>query len=350
MEKITKEEIERLYNGEFLTIPEIAKMYDTNYSAMYRLFKKLGVETRERGNIKGKEYEKNEPYNKQKLTEEQKEKISNMFINNIPCKEIYTKLGISRRSVDRVVKELDLKRTASMASREQYDASKDANICQLYKDGKSTTEIAKELGTTHRTVQKHLRHCNMTIRTISDAQFTHNNKEKPEEIDDYEKLYDMYIINRMTKKEIAANLGVAPNVIDRRLRKFNITVRGTGEAHRGLMTGDKHPNWKGGTTSLYGRVREVLHTKVSNETLKRDKYTCQICGSKKHLQVHHIRHFKDIFYEILSEHSDYDIINSKEELFQIIINDSRMLDMSNLVTYCRDCHLFKVHGYKRKEM
>ena len=93
MKNIIKEEIEKLYHENLLSISEIAKLYNTNYSAIYREFKKLGINKRKRGNIDGKVYTKKEPYNKQQLTEEQKCEIEKMYINNIPCKEIYTKLG-----------------------------------------------------------------------------------------------------------------------------------------------------------------------------------------------------------------------------------------------------------------
>lgn len=54
-----------------------------------------------------------------------------------------------------------------------------------------------------------------------------------------------------------------------------------------------------------------------NKILKRDNYTCQICGNKEKLIVHH----KD------------ETINSK------VKNN----DLNNLITLCRGCH-FTVHG------
>ena len=36
-----------------------------------------------------------------------------------------------------------------------------------------------------------------------------------------------------------------------------------------------------------------------------------------------------------------------EELYDVIINDERFLDEDNLITLCKDCHLFGVHGYKK---
>ena len=38
----------------------------------------------------------------------------------------------------------------------------------------------------------------------------------------------------------------------------------------------------------------------------------------------------------------------EEELYDIMVKDHRMNDNNNLITYCRECHLFKVHGYKKQ--
>lgn len=63
------------------------------------------------------------------------------------------------------------------------------------------------------------------------------------------------------------------------------------------------------------------------------------------MHVHHIRPFKDIFEEILSEHPEMDVRENEHELFDIMIADKRLNDPDNLITYCKECHLFKVHGY-----
>ena len=122
-------------------------------------------------------------------------------------------------------------------------------------------------------------------------------------------------------------------------------MRGSSEAKFGLMVGDKHPNWKGGRANLYVRLREFFKVHQTQKVLERDNYECQMCGSKHSLQVHHIKHFKDIFEEILLENKDFK--NNEDELYKIITNDKRFNDLDNLVTYCKECHLFKVHKYKK---
>lgn len=83
--------------------------------------------------------------------------------------------------------------------------------------------------------------------------------------------------------------------------------------------------------------------------MHRDRYRCQLCGSKKDLHVHHIKHFRDIFHRILNEHKDLDLINDQDQLYKIALQDKEFTNLNNLITYCKDCHFYKIHGYQRKE-
>ncbi len=65
--------------------------------------------------------------------------------------------------------------------------------------------------------------------------------------------------------------------------------------------------------------KEWKHAK--EKALKRDNYTCQICGDKNHLVVHHIN---DASY-----HRD------------------QRYDLDNLVTLCYDCHRQFHTNFKR---
>ena len=112
------------------------------------------------------------------------------------------------------------------------------------------------------------------------------------------------------------------------------------------MTGDKHPNWKGGITPLNMLLREYFHTNQVPKIARRDNYTCQMCG-KKHtvLHIHHNRKFSDIVQEIRDEHPLLNPQNTTDqvELYNIITHDRRFLDEDNLITLCKDCHI-KVHS------
>ena len=218
----------------------------------------------------------------------------------------------------------------------------------MYKEGKSSPEIAKIFGITSRTVLTHLAHCGIKIRNSSECQFNITGRRVPKELENFELLYDMYAVQKMSKKDIGLSLNVDPCVIDRVLKEFGMHVRDCSESKIGLFVGEKHPNWKGGRAPLYIRVRTFFQINQACKALKRDGYQCTACGSTKKLQVHHIKHFKDIFNEILAEHEGLDVVKDKEELYQIMTKDERMNDLDNLTTLCKECH-YKVHGYKHRK-
>ena len=98
--------------------------------------------------------------------------------------------------------------------------------------------------------------------------------------------------------------------------------------------------------SIQGQ-RALMTQQLRKRIKERDNYTCKICGSHSNLHVHHQRHFSDILKEIITEHKEYDVQKDKDKLYEIIINDSRFTDESNLITLCKTCHLFIVHGYNK---
>ena len=280
-----------------------------------------------------------------------KEDVLNDLVNNqkLRAEEIAEKLGCYITTVYRYLRKYNLTIQAKPKEYSSYDSTNDEKICALYMDGMSSTEIAKVFNTTHNTVLAHLRHCEIPIRTLSQCKWNYNGKIFPEDLKNYDTVYDLYIVQGLSKKDLGIKYNCDPDVIDRVLKEFNIPIRNNSEAHIGLMTGENHPNWKGEITGLHVRLREAFYVQQVPVTLRRDGYKCQLCGSKHQLQVHHIKHFSEILREILDEHPDLDPIKDQNELYKIALKDSRFNNLDNLITYCKECHLFKVHGYKHRK-
>jgi len=63
---------------------------------------------------------------------------------------------------------------------------------------------------------------------------------------------------------------------------------------RPYMSGENHPNWKGGLTSENKLEREKFRNTIQKTVLERDDYTCQMCHERGgDLQVDHIQSWKD---------------------------------------------------------
>ena len=274
-----------------------------------------------------------------------KEKLKELIDKKLNHEEIEEILGIGQTTLYRYLKKYELNILANPNFKSTYDDTNDTIICQLYQDGFSCTDLAKEFNTTPKTILVHLRHCNIPIRDNSECQWVYNNKNFPKELESYESLYNLYIIQRLSKKDIAIKFNCDPSVIDRLLHKFNIPIRSNSESKIGLITGNQHWNWKGGITTLARRLREYFGTNQVKKVLDRDYYKCQLCGSKKDLQVHHIKHFSTILKRIINSNPNLDPIKDVNKLYDIAIKDTEFNDLNNLVTYCKYCHLHKVHGY-----
>ena len=345
MIQIEKDLLVQLYSEENKTIREIAKLLNVSSSTVRLRLHEYNIEVKPIGNYKNKVYNLVSPF-KQYIKDDNK--LKELYNSYIPISKIAKELGVGDKAVIRRVKELGLQRNfGKMMSRDLYDASHDEEIVRLYKEGKSSTELAKLFNLTHNAILNHLKRCGVKRRTLSESQFNYNSKDFPDELKSYESLYDLYIVNKLSKKDLSDMLNVSTHVIDRCLKEFNIPVRGGSEAKKGLFTGKDAGNYKDGRTPLYMRLRMYFRLWQIKETIKRDGHRCQLCGSKKRLHVHHIIPFKQIFEEILSEHPDLDPVDNADELYKIATHDERMNSIDNLITYCKECHLFKIHGYKK---
>ena len=174
-------------------------------------------------------------------------------------------------------------------------------IIFLYTEKKwSAEQLAKKYNTEHNTIIKYLKNNNIKTRNLSESQWNYNNKIFPDILLDKAEIEDLYLNKRMSKKDLGKMFNCDPNVINRILKMHNIPIRGNSESHIGLQANEKHHNWKGGLCPLMNRCREFFQTNLAPKIRERDFYSCQLCGSKQNLHVHHIITFSEIINEIIS--------------------------------------------------
>lgn len=96
------------------------------------------------------------------------------------------------------------------------------------------------------------------------------------------------------------------------------------------------------------RLRQWFYNHQVPLIKERDHYTCQLCGCNHNLEVHHIIQFKDLLRQMLDENPHLDIIRDINELYEIGTKYPPLNNLSNLTTYCKNCHLFTIHQYSKK--
>lgn len=100
----------------------------------------------------------------------------------------------------------------------------------------------------------------------------------------------------------------------------------TGDAMKGILSGKKHWNWKGGITPINQQDRNTTEYKEWRTSIFcRDNYTCKLCNKKgNELNAHHIKEWA----------------NFPEDRF----------DINNGVTLCESCHqlIHKFESIKNK--
>lgn len=202
---------------------------------------------------------------------------------------------------------------------------------------KSSTEIAKIVGTTKRNVLKAL-----DIIGVE--------KRKPNTYPQLneETLKELYVNQKLSTRTIAETIGCSNNLVNKRLHKFGIPIRlHAGDPsftvqERKEKWGKKeegHPRWKGGVTKVSGLIRNRL-SYLSEECFKRDGYLCVNCGSPRDLQAHHLRSFSEILQDILKENPLIDLLDedSRFVFVELCENDERLTDLENLSSLCEACH------------
>lgn len=97
----------------------------------------------------------------------------------------------------------------------------------------------------------------------------------------------------------------------------------------GRFSGEKNPNWKGGITRLYMKIRTCdLYRQWRLSVFRRDEFKCQECGDNRghNLNADHIKPFSVIL-------SDRKITSFKKAQ-----KCDELWDIDNGCTLCEDCH------------
>lgn len=138
-------------------------------------------------------------------------------------------------------------------------------------------------------------------------------------------LHEEYVVKGRTLDDIAQECGVRSSSVKAFMRKFGIKVRPQSESLRlsGKVRGENNPSWKGGTTPERQRLYKTPEWKALVLAVwTRDGFKCQRCGignvsRTNRLHAHHIGTW-----------AEYPELRT---------------DMKNLVTLCKNCHLW-VHS------
>ena len=110
-------------------------------------------------------------------------------------------------------------------------------------------------------------------------------------------------------------------------------------------------NYKG-INDLREMSKEKLYKLWKSNIMRRDFYTCQLCKSKKNLQVHHVNiPMKDIISLILDKHNvkNFNSLDISEK--RKLVNELVEFHLNNVegITLCKECHSY-IHKIKVLDM
>lgn len=274
-------------------------------------------------------YEKRIVRNKNLITKEELE--LSYQTKKLTFLEMSSQFECSEVTIREYLKKYDIpKRKSHM---EKYQEEDIELMRYLYCDElMSANQISKIFKTSHKVVLKHLRNIGIETRDGSQAQWNFNKKEYPSQFLDKDYLFNLYVTESKTLKEIGNLYNCDGHTIKYFLKLNKIPLKKKDYSN----------------CELVKLSRSFLSTSINPKIRERDKNCCQLCGKKEELHVHHIKPLKKILLEIKEENEEIFEANNIEEMYKIVKNDKRFLDKNNLITYCKDCHFYKIHNYKRQ--
>ena len=107
---------------------------------------------------------------------------------------------------------------------------------------------------------------------------------------------------------------------------------------KGIFSGNKHWNWKGGITKINRLIRNSFkYRQWRSDVFTRDNFTCQECGKRGgRLEAHHIKEFS----KIIQEYNIKTIEDSE--------NCEELWNINNGQTLCSNCHNKTKNGNNKK--
>lgn len=150
--------------------------------------------------------------------------------------------------------------------------------------------------------------------------------------------------------ELAREYNISADSLGRSLKKHGFAIRTQKESCRKhwndpvfkdfcaqRTTGEKSPNWNGGTTALLSKLRNSSRGRGWRKSVfVRDNYTCQKCGAVDNLHAHHIKEFD----QMVKENNITSVEQSK--LYP------ELWDINNGQTICKTCHVAHHRAFQIK--
>lgn len=102
--------------------------------------------------------------------------------------------------------------------------------------------------------------------------------------------------------------------------------------------GSEHHLWKG-NRDFNNSCRSVLYNSWTKKVLHRDGYSCQRCGERKDLQVHHLSPLREMIGFVKDKYNIETFLDIPSEEWQSYIDE--VVSLHNLkdgITVCKECH------------
>ena len=258
-----------------------------------------------------------------------KETLIDLYlVKKFSMKEISNMLGVKESAVHSYL-------TYYKINRNTDPRRKDLDKDTLYKlyviEKKSKNEIMEILGCCKQTLDKNLKFYGITSQYMN---FT----------DD--QICKFYVEDTKSLSQISELTKFPKSRIRNILIKNGITLRDKISCqciniNDGEKLTDFDFNILKSQSSLKRKCQSFFKNHISPKLKEKRGNVCEICGETQKLHVHHIKPLSLILSEIIKENEG----KTDEELYNIIINDQRFLDESNLKVVCEKCHYTIFHPY-----